>query len=148
MESGNNFVIDLPDGWEDRTVYSYMGPDDSGVQHILTLTIDRQAGGTTLKEYARDRIDQVVNSLQSLEILKEEEKTLPNGNSAYECVYKWIPVKDKIIFQKLVYMILDGVGYTFSANFSKKTIKTIGAEVDQIINSFHPGNDVDTDEDE
>lgn len=147
MESGNSFAISLPDGWEDRTVYSYMGPDDSGVQHVLTLTIDRHAGGVTLREYARDRINQVVNSLQSLEILKEEEKTLPNGNPAYECVYKWVPVKEKIIFRKLVYMILDDIGYTFSANFSKKTIKTIGVEVDQIINSFHPGTGIDTDED-
>ncbi|MFH1742430.1 MAG: hypothetical protein ABIH23_25785, partial [bacterium] len=64
--------------------------------------------------------------------------TLDNGREIYECVYKWIPVDGRIIFQKLIYMIVDDAGYTFSAAFTKKTIKTIGVEVEGIINSFNP----------
>jgi len=135
----NQFRIDLPDGWEDRTAYQYMGPDDSGIQHILQLVIDPDVEGADLNEYARTRFDAAMSSLQGAEVLKQEEKTLPGGRQVFECVYKWVPVDGRIMFNKVVYMIIGKSGYTFSANFSKKTIKTIGVEVDRIIDSFTPG---------
>ena len=133
------FHIELPDDWEDRTIHQFLGPDDSGVQHTLNLVVDRNAATDDVSEYARDRIDQIVESMPAAEILKEEPKTLANGVEAYEAVYKWVSPNGKVTFQKLVYMIRDGVAYVFSANFSKKTIKTIGVEVDRIIDSFEPG---------
>jgi hypothetical protein len=140
--SNNNdqFRIDLPDGWEDRTVHYFLGPEDSGVQHMLQLVVDRNASTDDVAEYARDRIDQIIETMPAAEILKEEEKTLPNGVPVYEAIYKWVPPNGNVTFQKLVYMIRDGVAYAFSANFSKKTLQTIGVEVDQIISSFNPGS--------
>ena len=35
-------------------------------------------------------------------------------------------------------MIIDKKGYSFTSSFSKKTLKTIGTEVDEIIASFVP----------
>lgn len=137
--TNNQYRIDLPDGWEDRTIHLFMGPDDSGVQHMMQLSIDPETEGAELREYARQRIDAAMESLQGAEILKEEEKTLKNGRTVYECVYRWIPVDGKKLFQRLVYMIVDGTAYTFSANFSKKTIKTIGVEVERMINTFLTG---------
>jgi hypothetical protein len=134
----NRFNLSLPESWEDQSVYFFKGPEDSGVQHTLTLVVDKTAGESVLADFARERIDKELSTIQGAEILKEEEKQLPNGNPAYEVVLKWIPVDDKIIFRKEVFLILNGVGYSFAANFSKKTIKTIGVEVDQIINSFAP----------
>ncbi|MFQ6008381.1 MAG: DcrB-related protein [Candidatus Zixiibacteriota bacterium] len=138
---GNDqFRIVLPDGWEDRTVHCFMGPEDSGVQHMLHLMVDRNVDTDDVSEYARDRIDQIIETMPAAEILKEEEKTLPNGVPVYEAVYKWVPPNGKVTFQKLVYMIRDGVAYSFNANFSKKTLKTIGVEVDKIIESFEPNH--------
>ncbi len=138
-KTNDQFQIDLPDGWEDRTVHYFMGPDDSGVQHMLNLVVDRNVSTDDVSEYARDRIDQIIDTMPAAEILKEEQKTLASGVEAYEAIYKWVPPNGKVTFQKLAYMIRDGVAYSFSANFSKKTIKTIGVEVDRIIESFEPG---------
>ena len=135
----NSFRLTLTDGWEDRTVHYFMGPEDSSVQHVLNLVVDRNAQTDDVEDYARDRINQIIESMPAAEILKEEQKTLPNGVEAYEVIYKWVSPNGKVTFQKLVYIIRDGVAYTFSANFSKKTIKTIGVEVDRIIDSFEPG---------
>ena len=140
--TNNNFLIILPDGWEDRTVHQFLGPDDSGVQHVLNLTIDPDPQTDDVEDYARDRIDQIVESMPAAEILKEEPKTLASGVEAYVAIYKWVPPNGNVTFQKLVYMICDGIAYSFSANFSKKTIKTIGVEVDRIIESFQPGSPV------
>ena len=136
----NPFKLTLPDGWEDRTIYTYKGPDDGAVQHYVTLVIDRSVKGVELSEFARDRINAIANTLQGLEVLKDESKMLANGRAVHEFVYRWMPAEDKPIFQKLIYMLIGGVGYTFSGGFSKKTIKTIALEMEQLISSFEPGD--------
>ena len=137
-KTNNLFQVSLPPNWEDQTVHVFMGPDDSGIQHMLTLSIDPSAEGE-LAAYADERVDATLATLQNAEVLKEEQITLANGSEAYEVVLKWVPTDDSIIFRKQVYVILKGKGYCFAANFSKKTIKTIGVEVDRIINSLVPG---------
>jgi len=147
MSSTNNqFRVDLPDGWEDRTVHLFMGPDDSGVQHMMQVIVDPDTEGADLEEYAGVRIDAIMESLQGAEVLKREEKTLENGRTVYECVYKWVPTDDEIIFRKTVFMIIDGAAYTFAGNFSKKTLKTIGVEMNRIIESFRTGGEEEEEE--
>jgi hypothetical protein len=134
----SQFQIKIPDGWEDQTIYTYKGPDDSGVQHMMTLVVDLYVNASTAEEFARPRIDTAMATLQGAEILKEDAKQLASGFPAYECVYKWVPSGADARFVKTVYILVDGVGYVFSGNFSKKTIKTIGTEMDQMIESFRP----------
>jgi hypothetical protein len=54
-------------------------------------------------------------------------------------VFKWFPTEGKVIFQKQVYTITNGKAYCFTASFSKQTIKTIGCDVDAMIDSFIVG---------
>jgi len=137
-QSSTRFTLELPGGWEDETIYTYKGPDDSGVQHRITLVIDRATNAATVEEFARLRIATVMATLQGADILKEEPKELASGIPAYECVYKWIPVGSDALFVRNVYLLASGAGYTFSGTFSKKTLKTIGVEMDRIIESFNP----------
>lgn len=136
--TNSRFRMTLPDGWEDQTVHAYMGPDDSGVKHMLTVTVNPELETENVSEFARERIDLAMNTLQGAEILKDEPMELADGRPAYECIIKWIPTDGNVIFRKLVFMIQGGRGYSFAANFSKKTIKTIGTVVDQMIASLRP----------
>ena len=137
-EMNNQFTMELPDGWEDRTAYTFMGQEENGVQHLVTLTIDRKIQDDNLKFYARDRIDILANTLQGMEILKEEERTLENGMRVFEMACKWVPLDGKLLFQRHYYMIIDRVGYIFSGTFSKQSMKTIGVDVERMISSFKP----------
>ncbi len=139
MSSVNNqFRIDLPDDWADKSAYSFMGPEENGVQHLLTLTIDREIEDDDLTEFAQARIEILRGSLQGMEILKEDERTLENGIPVYEMACRWIPVDGTVLFQKYYYLIVDGAGYTFTGTFSKRTLKTVGVVVERMINSFRP----------
>jgi hypothetical protein len=134
----NQFDIMLPDGWEDQTVYTFRGPDDSGIQHNLVLIIDPDPGKLNLQEYAKMRLDSIKDTLPGFELMSEQEKQLKSGRQAYEIVYKWSPAEGKMLIQKQVYLIIGGRAYNFTASFSKKTIRTIGSQVDEIIGSFTP----------
>jgi hypothetical protein len=139
MSSTNNrFRIILPEGWEDQTAYTFMGPEVNGAQHMLNLVIDRNLSDTNLREFALDRIQPVKDALAGIETLKEEERTLATGVPAYEWVYKLVPAPGQAIFKKHLYLIIGKQGYTFTASFSKQSFKTIGVEVDRMIESFVP----------
>jgi hypothetical protein len=136
--TNSRFTITLPEGWEDQTVHTYMGPDDSGVKHMLTVTVSPTVETGDVSEFARERIDMALNALQGAAILKDEPIDLADGRGAHECIIKWIPTDGNVIFRKMVFVIQDGRGYSFAANFSKKTIKTIGTEVERMILSLRP----------
>jgi len=130
------YSMNLPEGWEDQTVYTFKGPDDSGVQHNLVLIIDTEYSGIDLPTYAKLRLDSIKGSLPGFELMGARGKELKSGHPAYEIVYKWVPGEGKIIIQKQVFTIIGGKAYNFTSSFSKKTIKTIGVQVDDIIDSF------------
>jgi hypothetical protein len=136
--ANDTFRLELPGGWEDRTVHYFSGPKENGIQHSLNITVDRELYTVDIREYAWDRIDQLVDTVPALTILKSGEKDLFPDTPAWEVLYKWVPAEGQVVFQKVVYAILDGKAYTFSARFSKKTLKTMGREVDGIIATFVP----------
>jgi hypothetical protein len=70
--------------------------------------------------------------------LKEGERSLASGMPVYEWVYKTHPTDDKARFHKTYFMIVGGRGFTFNAVFSKSSMKTIGVEVEEMVNSFLP----------
>jgi hypothetical protein len=140
MEHANNlFRIALPEEWEDRTVFTYFGPMDSGVQHNLVITVDpNPKEKKDLAQYVRSQIGQNESNFPGFTMIAEREKEIPSGLPAYEIVYKYCPVEGKVIFQKQVFILAEEKGYILTASFSKKTMKTIAHVVDEIIASFSP----------
>ena len=132
----HRFTIDLPDGWEDQTLFE--GPEAGGVQHSLTLQIDRDPDPDELDEYAHERLMEAVETLSNAEVLKEEEREMPSGASAIEAVFKWVPSEGRVVFRTMVFVEYDGAFYTFCGDFTKQTRKTIGLEVARMIDSFAP----------
>ena len=140
MEKSNNlFRIALPEDWEDRSVFTYFGPEDSGVQHNLVITVDpKPKEKKDLAQYVRSQIQNNESEFPGFTMIAEREKQLPSDLPVYEIVYKYCPAEGKVIFQKQVFIIAEGKGYIITASFSKKTMKTIGTVVDEIIASFTP----------
>lgn len=139
MPTNNQFSINLPEGWTDTTVFTFQGPNDSGVQHNLVLVIDPAVEkDIEVAAYAKQQLENSKLVLPGFEMINEQEKTFIPDIPAYETVYKYIPADEVIIFQKQIFMIIDGKGYSFTSSFSKKTLKTIANEVDEIIASFIP----------
>jgi hypothetical protein len=138
----NQFQISLPDGWEDKTVFTFQGPLDSGVQHNIVLLVDGAVGKKTdLAEYVKSQMATSKEALPGFEMIREGEKDLASGIKAYEVVYKYMPSDQLALYQKQLYMIMDGKAYAFTSTFSKKTLQTIANEVDGIIGSFRAGKE-------
>ncbi|MFQ5498511.1 MAG: hypothetical protein ACE5FH_02460 [Candidatus Zixiibacteriota bacterium] len=131
------FTIDLPKGWVDQTAYLFAGPEEGGMHHQIVLMIDRNPQFDDAHSFGRDRVDQLSIDLPDMEVVKEEMKEYSAGEG-YDVVFRWQQSDDRVVFRKFVYFVLGGIAYTFSVDFSKRTRKTVGLEVERIINSFTP----------
>lgn len=139
IQISNIFQLNLPRGWEDQTVYFFRGPEEDGREHNLMLMIDRYLQYEDITAFAHDKIRPIMDALQGVESIKDEEITLDGGNPAFEYVYKWIPCEGYVAFQKYVFVFNNGMGFTFSIGFSKKSLKLLGSQVNDIIESLLPG---------
>lgn len=139
MPTNNQFQLTFPDGWEEITVYTYKGPDDSGVQHNIVLTINPNLDSKTeLADFVQAQLEGSTASLPAFEMLGEETVPHDAGVAMCEVVYRYKPADEVTCYQKQYYLIIDGKGYIFTSTFSKKTLRTIAHEVDAIVRSLLP----------
>jgi hypothetical protein len=134
-----DFSKNLPEGWVDQSVFTFQGPEKDGNPHFLTLIVDRRAGDSELEEFAEEHIDMELEALPGMTVLTSGVKTLPGEQQIYNVTYKWMPSEDKIIIRRQVFSVNDGTGFIFSINFTKRSIKLLGNQVDQIIQSLITG---------
>jgi hypothetical protein len=137
--NNNLFRITFPDNWKETTIYTFEGPLDSGMQHNLVLVINNDLPKKTdLVEWAKQQFGTNKAALPGFELIQEKETKLPNGTPCYEIIYRYCPSDQAAYFQKQYYLIIEQSGYIFTATFSKKTLKTLSNEVDQIVAGFKP----------
>lgn len=132
----NRFTLEIPQEWEDHSIYRFDGPINDGIKHNIIITIENNVEVPNLQHYVEMNIKTLKMGLQGYIELKQAPFILNNGISAYELVYKWIPVDNREVYQKVIYILINKTGYILSATFSKKTWKTMGPEVDKILKSF------------
>lgn len=134
----HRFHLHLPEGWKDTTVYTFQGPEEDGLRHQILITVDTPPEPDDLEAYAGLRIQTLEQALQGYQELKQGIIHLTDGTRGYEVVYRWSPVLNEIYYQRIVFVIAQGSGYTFTVTFTPKTWKTLGPVVDQILQSFKP----------
>ena len=132
----NRFSMKFPPEWEDRSYYRFEGPVEDGVKHNIIVTIENNVEVPSLEQYADLNIKAVETELQGYQELKRGPVTLDNRVPAYELVYKWTPVKDRQVYQRVIYILINKTGYILTASFSKKTWKMLGPAVNKILMSF------------
>jgi len=136
---GHEFSFDLPEGWEDQSVYTFRGPDIGEQEHKLVLTIDRVLLQDTVTKFAKEKTAPILDHVKGLEVLKNEEITLEDGNPTFEFVVKWVPADEFVVFKKYVFVLCNEMGFTFNCDFSKKTYKILAGQMNDIIETLLPG---------
>jgi hypothetical protein len=132
----NQFVLNFPDNWKESTVYTFEGPEDSGVKHNLVLMIDRDVDKKTdLEAYVASRIEQLGQTLPSFELLSKKGSNI-SDSQAVEIVYTYTPGSIPL-FQKQFYIHKVSAIFLFTATFIKKTLRTLEPEIDEIVHSLN-----------
>jgi hypothetical protein len=132
------FTLSLGDDWVDKTFFTLAGPTTDGIQHSLTVAVTPDVETDAVRDYADWHVRSLEKQLKGCRILKKEPVSLANGMPAYRVIYVWHPTKDRRLYQEQLYVLHEGVGYTLTASFTKKTRKTLGPQVERLMLSFNP----------
>ena len=135
----NKFTLQFTEAWEDKTVYTFEGPEEDGIRHNIWVTIENKVDVPDLERYAQMNIQAVENELQGYHSLKQGPLELKNHHLAFEHVYRWSPLENREVYQRVMYVLKNNTGYILTATFSKKTWKILGSEIDRIFKSFTTG---------
>lgn len=74
---GNGFLTSAPDGWDDRSVVTLVGPAGAdGFVPNIVVTRDRIDADTTLEKYVADQSQLLQSAVGDLELLDEERGVL------------------------------------------------------------------------
>ncbi|MBD3257311.1 DUF1795 domain-containing protein [candidate division GN15 bacterium] len=137
--ANKRFCYELPKGWQDQTVYNFIGPEDSGIQHSVRMIIDRHLLVKEISRFARQRTQPIEDSLQSVEVLKNEETTVEGCHPSWEFIYKWVLAEDRVMIQTYIFVICEKMGFTFEARFTKRTFNTVGRQLHEVVEALLPG---------
>ena len=135
----NKFSLRMPATWEDKSVYTFEGPEEDGIRHNIWVAIENNVDVPDLERYAGVNIQALASELQGYRELKRGPLTLNDRYPAYEHVYRWSPVAGREVYQRVMYVLKNRTGYILTSSFSKKTWKMLGTEIDKIFRSFTPG---------
>lgn len=135
----DRFNFDLPEGWQDQTVFHFRGPVIDEQDHTLMLVIDRNPQQAQMAEFARLRTRPVLEAFQGVEVLKDEETTVPGCYPSWEFVYRWMPAEGIKIFKKYIFVLRESRGYCFEIEFTKKSYKMLGENVKKVVDNLLPG---------
>ncbi len=132
----NRFGLDLPSDWVDQTVYRFQGPMEDGTLHHVTVTIEHNVNEQDVAAFARRQIKALEIEMQGYHELKSGLMELDDRRPAYDLVFKWCPIPDREIYQRMVWTLSENSVYLLTTSFSKKTWKMWADRVDRIIRSF------------
>jgi hypothetical protein len=134
----DTFTLGLRDGWEDESVYVLEGPREHDLQHNITVNVDPDAPDVPLLDYADLQIQMQQETLKGCRLLMKRHTQLDDGVPAYRAIFVWSPTEDRRLYQDLLIVLHEEVGYRLTASFTKKTRKTLGPSVERAMRTFEP----------
>lgn len=134
---GNGFTLNQLDDWEDKTLYTLLGPVTDGIQHNVIIDVERDAPFDSLEEYADWHIHTLESELKSCMLLKRGEIKLTNGTDAYEAIFSWYPSDEIRIYQQQIFVLVEKTAYKMTASYTKKTRKTLGPAIERMMLSLN-----------
>ena len=130
--------MELQEGWQNETVYVLEGPVEDDLQHTLQINVDPDAGDIAVIDYADVQIEAQKNTLRGCRLLVKRFTHLDNDMRAYRAIFVWYPTEERRVYQDQFFVVHEEIGYRLSANFTKKTRKTLGPKVERALRSFEP----------
>jgi hypothetical protein len=107
-------MLDLPDGWVDRSVLTYVGPDAGQGSPSLVVTREELAEQMTLGRYAALQDAAVRAGFDGIDLLEDRETTVA-AHPAVRRTYRWSH-DGHVMRQRMWCLVVDGVGYAIVAS--------------------------------
>jgi len=134
----SDFTLALLEEWKDQSVYLLEGPEEDGLQHFVTIQVDPLAQETTLVDYVDWMVRAQEEHVPGCRLCLKKGVHLGNGLPACRVVFVWHPAEGIQRYQEQVIVLFERQAYRLSAMFTRKTRRTLGPIVWQVMMGFQP----------
>src|SRR5438552_1803518 len=107
-------MLRLPAGWVDRSVLTYVGPDEGDGSPSLVVTREELGEHMALGRFSAMQDAAVRAGFDGIELLEDRETTVA-GHQAVRRTYRW-RYEEQTMRQRTWSFVVDGVGYTIVAS--------------------------------
>jgi len=104
----NEADLQIPDGWQDNTIHSFVLPGDGGGAASLVITRDMEAGDVDLSAYADQQLVRSAQQLPSYTLLSREQRAIAN-RPATQSDFTWLTPEGISVRQRQACLRLSGL---------------------------------------
>jgi hypothetical protein len=130
-------MLGLPEGWVDRSVLTYVGPDDGEGSPSLVVTREDLLEHMTVGRYAAMQDAAVRAGFEGVDLLEDRETTVA-GHPAVRRTYRW-GHDGRVMRQRIWCLVVDGVGYAIVASAPDAAFDTLRGTFAAALRGFRPG---------
>lgn len=130
-------MLGLPDGWVDRSVLTYVGPDGGEGSPSLVVTREDLLEHMTVGRFAAMQDAAVRAGFGGVELLEDRETTVA-GHAAVRRTYRWSH-DGRTMRQRMWCLVVDGVGYAIIASAPDAAFDGLRGTFATALRSFSPG---------
>lgn len=133
--TSNEFIAEMPDSWEDRTMTTLVGPaDGSGFAANTVIVRERVTPRTSIEDYAGRQRQLMAAQIADLQVLDERPATL-NGRPAYRRLQRF-SAQGRRVQQMQTFVLADTVIYTITCTAAADTFNQHTSAFERIRDSF------------
>jgi hypothetical protein len=136
-ETNYQISVLLPDGWEDVTAFSFLGPERQGHRGLITLSVDPKVSESSVSEYATRRSVYITRASEVTEVMMEGPGKLADDREIYEIAVREGTGADAS-YCRVAYLLEGGKGYTFQCRSNRASRDLNELAFRQLLESFSP----------
>jgi hypothetical protein len=130
-------MLGLPEGWVDRSVLTYVGPDAGDGSPSLVVTREQVLEHITVGRYAAMQDAAVRAGFAGVDLVDDRETTVA-AHRAVRRTYRWNH-DGHVMRQRMWCLVVDGVGYAIVASAPDAAFDALSGTFARALRGFRPG---------
>jgi hypothetical protein len=130
-------MLGLPQGWVDRSVLTYVGPDEGDGSPSLVVTREELLEHVTIGRFAAMQDAAVRAGFAGIDLLEDRETTVAS-HRAVRRTYRWSH-DGHVMRQRMWCLVVDGVGYAIVASAPDAAFDALRGTFATALRGFRPG---------
>ena len=131
----NGFVADLPQGWEDRTVTTIVGPtDSSGFAANIVITKQAVPSKISIDAFAREQLNLLSSTCVGFQLLDACPTTVLHF-PAFQQRHRF-PADQRMLQQAQTFILCDAVVYIITCTATVEGFESYTHTFRQVVDSF------------
>ncbi len=135
---GNGFSLEIPDGWVDRTIFTFVEMPDSGSASWVRIMLDEASRAGSARELADAAVRASLEAIPSSRLLSSTSCTMADGTPVVRTEIRWSAAGKVKLYLRNWHVLWGTTAAVALSQFERKGRVTQSPAVERIVTSMRP----------